>query len=424
MKGKKELPNIILIIADCLRQDYAYDSKIMPFLNSFKNKNWYSTRAYTNATDTSFAIPTILTGLAPFEITNKPGIQKEHLHRYLPKKLKEQGYTTIGITGNVITSKYFNFHHGFDYFQDFLFSRKENASGLFLRNASMRNKTSEKIRPASTHRWLTKKIKIENLFKAQNIKINKKIRGGHIYNELKKINIKEPVFMFLHLMEPHAPYAPLKYCFNNSSLEKIERIVSILYKSPSDLTLKQISFLKKMYTQEIEDLDNILRKMIKFLKSKLDWPNTICVITADHGEALGETDYFTHPAYKLNNINHIKVPLVIKTLEETTLEVSEKEIWSWHLYEFLGIRKLEFGEGKDFCLGYRLKKVKGTILNSESEFFPVAYFKPSKNILLERGNSLLEINPDSEINVDIKNELKQLISEKKRISRIVRSISK
>lgn len=242
-------PNIVLIVADCLRQDYAYDPEIMPFLNSFKDQNWYSTNAYTNATETSFAVPTLLAGFIPFEIINKPGIHNEHLVRYLPKILKDQGYTTIGITGNVVTSKYFNFHQGFDYFQDFLHShkRQDKISDILKKIVQ---KIPKSIKSIPLYKQLVKIFKEKEIIKDQNINIAQKVRGDIILDELKSLDIKkESNFVFLHFMEPHSPYAPLEYCSTKQDLKKIRDTINLLYSNlysnSSDLGYENIVFLKK-----------------------------------------------------------------------------------------------------------------------------------------------------------------------------------
>ena len=63
------MTNIVLIILDCLRKDHAYDSEIMPYLNSQAYKK--ISDAFTSCTTTWGALPTLMTGHMPFAKTIK-----------------------------------------------------------------------------------------------------------------------------------------------------------------------------------------------------------------------------------------------------------------------------------------------------------------------------------------------------------------
>lgn len=175
-----------------------------------------------------------------------------------------------------------------------------------------------------------------------------------------------------------------------------------------------------MYRKEIEDLDKILEKLVNFLRKKLDWQNTIIIITADHGEAFGETGYFTHIQDRLSNPYHIKIPLVIKSLGYSKIDLDrDREVWTWQVYEFLKSKKFDLREDRNFCLGYKQVKDKH-MPNFKEDYFPVAYFKPSKNILYESRENLFKTKSPKEIIFDLRN----MVSERKKISTTIEEILK
>ncbi|MCA8913587.1 MAG: sulfatase, partial [Planctomycetes bacterium] len=94
-------------------------------------------------------------------------------------------------------------------------------------------------------------------------------------------------FCFIHLFDPHAPYyqhPELGDGFQGSDVER--------------------------YDGEIAFADRAIGKFILELqKDKERWENTLLVITADHGEGLGQHNELTHGYYCYDTTTH--VPLII-----------------------------------------------------------------------------------------------------------------
>ena len=74
--------------------------------------------------------------------------------------------------------------------------------------------------------------------------------------------------------------------------------------TPTSADLEQLS---GVYDASVEYWDHQMGRLIADLKAKGRWENTILVVTADHGEALGERGHFFHGNLFQENIH---VPLI------------------------------------------------------------------------------------------------------------------
>jgi len=319
---RKHKDNIVLIIADCLRNDHAYDPKIMPFLNSFKDKNRFSNKSYTNAPSTHFAMPTLMTGYMPFEVTDKATINFQNENRYIPKLYKQLGYRTIGVTTNIVTSRAFGYMKYYDTYEDFW----TDANSI---NES--RKDIVRLLPHSIRQRVVDPIlkKAGSLIRPPT-KVKEAISGKRILNALTNLPFKQKIgnFIFLHFMEPHSPYTSDEGIIPKKEINKLNlKLITKKHK----LTKDDIKKLKKLYTLECKQLDKILKKTIHFLKENLDWNKTKILITSDHGEAFNETGYMEHSSIMIDNMHHIKVPLITKEFPIN----NSSQYWSVDLYNLL-----------------------------------------------------------------------------------------
>ncbi len=343
--------NIVLIVVDCLRRDSADDRQLMPFLNSLKAETEWQVaeRSFTNAATTFFAMPTMMTGVLPFTRTNKAGIQPEHAGAFLPQKFKQRGYRTTGITGNVMTSRAFGYADGFDEFEDFLLEKIQRPAA----NGDCGNKDLD---------W----------------DLDSKVYGELILERLKRVNLNsQGNFVFLHFMEPHAPYYPTD---REIDRVKLGKATEKLYKSPETLEADEVAFLKGLYDLEVYSMDRLLKATIDHLKSTLDWKNTKVIITADHGEAFGENGYFEHESAHVSDRNHRQTPFLVKGYE-----LEDRDYWTADLYDLI------LGEDANrgfyqYMVGYRPhdKTVKPMLRT----YYPCGVFCPTRGQCVESEDEL------------------------------------
>jgi arylsulfatase A-like enzyme len=102
---------------------------------------------------------------------------------------------------------------------------------------------------------------------------------------------KEPFFLFLNYFDPHSPFDP-----------------------PADWlrshTTALLNDLVQLYDLEIRFMDEQLGRLVAGLRARGLWDDMLVVITADHGELLGEHGLWGHG--RMLSQEELRVPLLIK----------------------------------------------------------------------------------------------------------------
>lgn len=138
-----------------------------------------------------------------------------------------------------------------------------------------------------------------------------------------------PFFCFLHLMDAHAVYTPpdnykkLYYQGNPTAgsgpilidtvpFLKQEAMRNVFSEWLSDI--RDERYAPAQYWGEISFIDDQLEQLFREIAGLDLWEDTLILLTADHGESLGEHDvYYDHMGMWQNNFH---IPLIIKTLNE------------------------------------------------------------------------------------------------------------
>lgn len=129
-----------------------------------------------------------------------------------------------------------------------------------------------------------------------------------------------PRFLFINLMDPHRPYRPpLEY--GQRFLGDIPREEAEAVEEDPDpyilgrrLTERDRRSLNALYDGEVASMDHEIGRFISWLRERGDLDRTILVITADHGERLGERSLVGHdgPAERSMDQYLLHVPLLIR----------------------------------------------------------------------------------------------------------------
>ena len=245
-------PNVVVITIDTLRADHlgCYgDQQIRtPNIDSLAADSVRFERAYTPVPVTLPAHTVLFTGTYPL----LSGIHDFSANKLGPTQptlasvLKEHGYTTGAVIGSAVLDSRFGLNRGFDFYYDhFDFNRLQESN------------LDEMERPGNVVTdnaldWLAK-------------------------NDQKKF------FLWMHLYDPHFPYRP-----------------------PAPYSEQ---YKDRPYDGEIAFADSQVGRLIRFLKDRGLYQNTIIVLTGDHGESLGEHGEKTHGFFIYNATLHIPVIL-------------------------------------------------------------------------------------------------------------------
>lgn len=240
---------IIIISIDTLRADhlpaYGYQKVKTPAIDELASSGVVFERAYSHAPQTLPAHAALLAGRLPFEtgVRDDVGARVKPGERLLPQLLRERGYSTAAVVSTSLLRKDTGINQGFDFFDDEMPANPEEPAA----QAGHRDGgESEKI----AEHWLDS--------------------AG-----------TSRAFLFLHVNEPHKPYAPPG---------------RFSHYAP--------------YDGEIAYADEIVGRLIHYLKTHQLYDRSTIVLLSDHGEGLGDHGEQEHGLFLYDEAIH--VPLIIK----------------------------------------------------------------------------------------------------------------
>lgn len=125
----------------------------------------------------------------------------------------------------------------------------------------------------------------------------------------------EPLFTFVHLYDPHAPYEPppeFARLHGTSSDDDTDWYdLSTAEREELVHDADAVKRMKALYAAEISYADAQLARLIAELKRSGRWERTLVVLTSDHGEGLGSHGYwFDHGTFLYDEELH--VPLIVR----------------------------------------------------------------------------------------------------------------
>jgi arylsulfatase A-like enzyme/tetratricopeptide (TPR) repeat protein len=253
--GQLRGANILLVTIDTLRRDrlgaYGSTAGLTPTLDRLAGSGLIYTHAYSHVPLTLPAHTSILTGRAP----RSHGVHNNGTYRLddgvptLATVLKAAGYRTGAFVGAFVLDARFGLNRGFDEYDD---RYPHDAGGATFRFTERR--AAEVVGPAGD--WI--------------------LSGG-----AKAAAGGGPWFAWVHLFDPHAPYeAPPEY--------RAGRVP---------------------YDAEVAYADAMLGRFLDRLRAARALDHTVILVTADHGESLGEHGETTHGLFAYNST--LAVPLLV-----------------------------------------------------------------------------------------------------------------
>lgn len=262
-------PNIVLVTFDTLRRDhigsYGSPDGLTPNLDEIALQGLVHANAYTSMPTTSPAHVSLFTGLYPSEHrvrSNGERLDSEFHPRELGTLLRRAGYATAAVVGSQIIS----------------------AANTGLRGFEVYDSPRGKLRHgdnvvASALAWL-------------------------------EVETRRPVFLWIHLYDPHAPYGtpddkrasfPVDPAFHG-------------FVDPAnypDAAARRDR--EALYAAGVRSADSALGQLIDGVRSRLE-RKPLWVLTADHGESLGEhldDRGFAYGHGKYLDRETVEIPLIV-----------------------------------------------------------------------------------------------------------------
>lgn len=278
-------PNIIVIVVDTLRADhlgcYGYQRATSPNVDRFAADALLFERCLSHAPETRTSVAAIFSGFLPHE-TYVPALQRapDGLEM-LAEMLQSFGYQTLAVVSNYVLRRGYGFEQGFAVYDD----KMDDFETI--------RPVPERIAEHTTDRAI----------------------------ELLEQHRDKPVFMWIHYQDPHGPYTPPPgYAAQFRDPDQPPRLLKLNdnwtgaggipdYQQRDDN--RDYHDYVANYDGEIRYFDDHFKRLIDALKSLGMYDDSLIVLTADHGEGMGEQDYyFAHGEHLYASQTH--VPLIMK----------------------------------------------------------------------------------------------------------------
>ncbi|WP_180271765.1 sulfatase-like hydrolase/transferase [Halorubrum persicum] len=369
-------PNVLLVVWDACRYDYAV--KHASFLNELAS----SSLSFNNAVAPSpWSLPShasIFTG----EYPHKHGSNRfgDSIDTPLVQELSDSGYATYGVSANGFASQRTGFHEEFDEFR-YTGGRDPYINGIDVSGSAQwilqesggthGEALMQVLRQIPSHDHRLKSLanltavgcgELANKFEfLQRIRhpvfaptSDYSYKPGNntrtICSMLRSHNDGDPFFLFTNYMDTHRCYKPEdtlqeKHVGRKLGYDELVRLNEKVAapwefeskKARGELDEVDVETLRNLYAGEVETADQHLKKLYKTLDEQGMLEDTLIIVTADHGENLGETDEMNrqrmgHEASISDAV--LRVPLVVAhpQLDAATIE---DEVSLEFLYDFI-----------------------------------------------------------------------------------------
>ncbi len=287
--------NVLLIVVDTLRADklgcYGNGLGLTPHMDAFASEGVLFKNAFSHAPWTLPSFASMLTstypaqhgagGSLPARTTSglkggftslRPGI------RTLGETFQDAGYRTGAVVNVLFVTKDFGMERGFD---DLDYVSSENNQQHLLR-------TAEKTTDTALN-WIRKKD-------------------------------NKPFFLLVHYFDPHLAYEPPEEFRRKYALEGDREGRGLLFGNRKDIVeyrrgnyilgKNKIERLEALYHGEVAFTDREVGRLLAELGKDRLAPNTLVVITSDHGEEFYDHGGFEHGHTLYDELLHI--PLMIR----------------------------------------------------------------------------------------------------------------
>ena len=276
--------NVLFISVDTLRADhlgiYGYVRDTSPNIDELAQEGILFSQAFTQWPQTVGSLASIVTSTYRYyhDVNRMWRDQLSDDFVLLPETLKNAGYNTIGVTPFVAAAH--NFHQGID---------------------------------ASVKTW----EEFSENYDAEEV-------TEYAISWLKDNADKRKFFMWLHYSDPHTPYEPPEpynelyvgdrhyndsktIPFHSGPYDNMGGISTRVRLGTHD----EVDYYVAQYDGEIRYMDESVGKLLDAIKTMGLSDNTMIIFTADHGESLGDHDfYFAHGLLPYDA--SFKVPLIVK----------------------------------------------------------------------------------------------------------------
>jgi arylsulfatase len=290
--GARQPPLILLVTVDTLRADRlgAYGSTLglTPNFDRLAADSQVFTAAFAPASSTLPSIAALMTSRYPEEvgITSNGAVVSTRAPR-LARVLYERGWATGAVVSNYVLRRKAQLTRGFEIY-DARLTEPEGNRGVRERRGP--DTTRDALRTLDLLR-----------------------------------SPSRPVFLWVHYQDPHGPYVPpdaqrARTLAHERARPDGPRQLSLSPSLSGEGALpryqevggqREVAFYRAGYNGEVAVVDEEIGRLLDGLRSRGLLADAVIVFTADHGESLGEDDYWFAHGERVGEVL-VRVPLLVR----------------------------------------------------------------------------------------------------------------
>lgn len=286
-------PTVVVIVLDALSAAHVthlgYERSTTPHLDRLAQDAVSFSQAFAPAPYTLASIPSLLTGRLPdaHGLTQKAQKLRDS-ELTLAEHLSAAGYQCFGATANPNGGPAFGMDQGFDEFHElYLGAGPEDAVRMDHQGTSMH---------------IPRAVEVLRLFE----------------DFIARSEQGRPGFYYLHVLEPHMPYAPPEEYLERFARDPeydgpfLDGPVEVLVGSRDGRFIadeRDVAYVTDLYDANIAYADAVVGQMIELLKREGLYDEALIVVTSDHGEAMWQHGQWGHN-YMLYE-EQVHVPLIV-----------------------------------------------------------------------------------------------------------------
>ena len=276
-------PNVLLISIDTTRADYLTfeDPETAPALSEAARSGTIFDQAVSGSNWTLPSHAQMFSGMAPaYHGSEMDRITLDPALPLLAEILQQAGFQTLGVYSNPLLWGNYGFDRGFDYYHSAMLP--ENANKDEIRDSPRGQAAVERMEKLG-EAGLTSAPTVLSIAK----------------RALERAKPDQPVFLFAHLMEPHADYIPPApwdtkfdpdYSGDFDPKNYIYNLAVVDYtKKPArQISDRDLEYVRNLYRGEVAASDDAIGKLLRVFEQHDRLDDTLVIVTADHGEAFFE----------------------------------------------------------------------------------------------------------------------------------------
>ena len=297
----QSITNVIVVLVDTLRADhmstYGYERQTSPFIDEFATGAVVFEHARSQSSCTFPSVNSLMTSRYPnvFARQGKGQFGIPVQYPAIAEVLDDLGYYTVAVSQSPVVRKTPSKHNpnggfgrGFDRFIE----------GCVWRHGTCLNRA--------------------------------------VFKELELL--ERPFFLYLHYMEPHAPYFhpekhPLQFAGEYEGFDFIrdgnpKPIGKMIYDGGPEykLTDRDIQHLVDLYDDEVLFFDEVFRSLVQELEANGLLEETLIVFASDHGEEFLEHGHISHCRGVWDTVTHVPLFFKIPGVDGQRLEAAVQNL--------------------------------------------------------------------------------------------------